>query len=86
VKADASVTLLPFYEKNRRNKRQSELIGKAEHITDNYQDLTKYAPELYVNVWKMNKYFKWLVSHRKQFVIIRQAIKHTLVPEGQYMY
>jgi hypothetical protein len=58
VKADASVTLLPFYETDRRSKRQSELIGKAEHFTDNYQDPTKYAPELYVNVPKTNMYFK----------------------------
>jgi hypothetical protein len=86
VKADASFTPLPFYETDRRSKCQSELIGKAEHITDNYQELTKYAPELYVNVRKTNMYLKWLVAHRKPFVIIWQNIKHTLVPEGQYMY
>jgi hypothetical protein len=31
-------------------------------------------------------YFKWLVAHRKPSAIIRQSIKHILVPEGQDMY
>jgi hypothetical protein len=86
VKADTSFALLPFYETDRRSKRQSELIQKSEHITDNYQELTKYAPELYVNVRKANMHLKWLVAHRKPFAIIHQNIKHTLVLEGQDMY
>jgi hypothetical protein len=40
----------------------------------------------YMSMFEKNMYFKWLVTHRKPFTIIRQSIKHTLVPEGQYMY